>query len=121
MSLISQLSCSYNLLRILTKYKLAVRKLIGVLIKMEKENMKASSKHRKSILNKDLAKLICDQRTLQNLSLKELTKLTQIKSTSTLADYEAAKKPIPLSDLYAIANVLNISPLKILKFVNNKE
>jgi transcriptional regulator with XRE-family HTH domain len=65
-----------------------------------------------------IAKLILKERISQNLTRETLVHFAQLKNTKTLVDYETAKKTIPLKELYAIANVLNIPPTKILKIIN---
>ncbi len=68
--------------------------------------------------NDKISQLISVKRKEKGFSINELAQYANIENSKDLESYELGLKSIPLTDLYAIANILNIRPSEILKLIN---
>ena len=67
-------------------------------------------------LTEELGFLIQKERIKAGLSLKEVCEYLTDVSVETLKLYESGRKSIPLKNIYALSNFLNIPPQTIMKY-----
>lgn len=65
----------------------------------------------------ELGNLFREHRRINRLSLETVSRYMGDVAPSTLDQYEKGQKTIPLSDIYALANCLNIAPTIILNLI----
>lgn len=68
--------------------------------------------------NKKIADYLKQKRLDAKLSLEQVVEFAELENIETLVNYELGFVSIPLNELYALSNVLNIVPSELLNLIN---